>query len=456
MNPIPQGYKQTEIGVIPEDWEVVTVGSLCVIFGRIGFRGYTKADIVDENQGVLSISPSNISNGSVNFDNGTYISWAKYHESPEIKIFNGDVLLVKTGSTYGKVGLVRYLEREATLNPQVVVLKNIKCPSSLLAYVMQFEFVQNQIEETIVGGAIPTLSQKAVANYLVPMPKKQEEQTAIATALSDVDALITGLESLIAKKQAIKTATMQQLLTGKTRLPQFAHHPDGTRKGTQQTELGEIPEDWDLIQFEKLCKIFTKQTGFDYSAYIKPSLIQEARNGFLPFIQNKDFEEKQINFETDYFVPESLALRFPNILLNEKSLLISISGKIGNVGVFDNHKLAFIGGAVAIAKFFEPELVDWVMYYLLSLAGQNTLLKNVKAGSHQNLILDDIRQIVIPMPSLNEQSAIAQILSDIDKEIQTLQTRLSKTQQIKQGMMQQLLTGKVRLVKPLHGESQHG
>lgn len=249
---------------------------------------------------------------------------------------------------------------------------------------------------------------------------------------------------------------MQQLLTGKTRLPQFAHHPDGTRKGTQQTELGEIPEDWDLIQFEKLCKIFTKQTGFDYSAYIKPSLIQEARNGFLPFIQNKDFEEKQINFETDYFVPESLALRFPNILLNEKSLLISISGKIGNVGVFDNHKLAFIGGAVAIAKFFEPELVDWVMYYLLSLAGQNTLLKNVKAGSHQNLILDDIRQIVIPMPSLNEQSAIAQILSDIDKEIQTLQTRLSKTQQIKQGMMQQLLTGKVRLVKPLHGESQHG
>lgn len=101
------GYKQTEIGIIPIDWNVVNIGSLCSIFGRIGFRGYTKADIVSEDQGAVSISPSNIVDGKVSWEKGTYISWRKYHESPEIKIYEEDILLVKTGSTYGKVGLVK-------------------------------------------------------------------------------------------------------------------------------------------------------------------------------------------------------------------------------------------------------------------------------------------------------------------------------------------------------------
>mgnify|MGYP004523939421 CR=1 FL=1 len=248
---ILNGYKQTEIGIIPIDWNVVNIGSLCSIFGRIGFRGYTKADIVSEDQGALSISPSNIVDGKVSWEKGTYISWRKYHESPEIKIYEEDILLVKTGSTYGKVGLVKKLKQEATLNPQVVVLKNRKCPSSLLAYLMQFELVQKQIGETIVGGAIPTLSQKEVANYLVPISPNHQEQILIATALSDVDALICKLEKLIAKKQAIKTATMQQLLTGKTRLPQFSLREDGSKKGFKQSELGEIPEDWEVYSFKQ-------------------------------------------------------------------------------------------------------------------------------------------------------------------------------------------------------------
>ena len=136
------------------------------------------------------------------------------------------------------------------------------------------------------------------------------------------------------------------------------------------------------------------------------------------------------------------------ILLDEWCLLISISGKIGNVGVFPNAKKSFIGGAIAIAKFKNPRLLNWVMIYLQSEEGQAKLFNNVKAGSHQNLILDDIRKIIVPIPGKEEQKLIADILSDIDREMDQLEQKLAKYKLVKQGMMQQLLTGKIRLVKP--------
>src|SRR4051812_781288 len=103
------GYKQTEVGVIPEDWDISALGHQCQIFGRIGFRGYTVDDIVDEGNGAIAINPSNIQDGKTVFEKCTYISWAKYEESPEIKINEGDIILVKTGSTFGKTAMVQNL-----------------------------------------------------------------------------------------------------------------------------------------------------------------------------------------------------------------------------------------------------------------------------------------------------------------------------------------------------------
>ncbi|ENM3821639.1 restriction endonuclease subunit S [Vibrio cholerae] len=429
---IPVGYKQTEVGVIPEDWGVVPIGSLCTIFGRIGFRGYTKADIVDEDQGVLSISPSNIFQGTVNFDHGTYISWSKYHESPEIQIFNGDVLLVKTGSTYGKVGLVNSLEREATLNPQVVVLKKIKCPSPLLAYVMQFELVQNQIEETIVGGAIPTLSQKAVANYLVPIPIKQHEQTAIANALSDVDSLITSLTKLIAKKQAIKTATMQQLLTGRTRLAQFALREDGIPKGTKTSELGEIPEDWEVVTLGDIAEVRMCKRILSY---------QTAKNGEIPFFKIGTF-----GGEPDAYISTSLYREFKaKFSYPEKGdVLISAAGTLGKMVVYDGRPSYFQDSNIVWLEIDKRKISNEYLYQYYKVIKW----ASSEGSTISRLYNGIIKASVIGIPSLAEQTAIATILSDMDEEIQALKQRLGKTRQIKQGMMQELLTGKTRLIKP--------
>ncbi len=167
---LKHGYKQTEVGVIPADWTITRIGQVCQIFGRIGFRGYTVTDIVKEGNGAIAISPSNIRNNKTDFTNCTYISWDKYEESPEIKIFNGDILVVKTGSTFGKTAIVQHLPANATLNPQIVVLKKIKIDNFFLGYMMGFKIIQNQISTAVVGGALPTLSQKLVSQFFIPLP----------------------------------------------------------------------------------------------------------------------------------------------------------------------------------------------------------------------------------------------------------------------------------------------
>lgn len=420
---VPEGYKQTEVGIIPDDWDMVKIGDLCNIFGRIGYRGYTKADIVSSDVGVLSISPSNIFGGKLDYSSGTYITLDKYNESPEIKIYEGDVLLVKTGSTYGKVGLVKGLMQKATLNPQVVVLKDRKCPDALLAYLMQFELVRNQIEKTIVGGAIPTLSQKEVSEYLVPIAANKQEQTAIANALSDVDALIAELEKLIAKKEAIKTGAMQQLLTGRTRLPQFAKREDGTPKGYKQSELGEIPEDWRGVSISDIAEISMGQSP-------NSSNYNKSGEG-LPLVQGN----------ADIYKRETIIRNYTSEITKRADLgdlILSVRAPVGEVAIasFD----CCIGRGVCSLKYPNNYLYHWLVFF------EDKWEQFSKGSTFDSINSEDLKKIELIIPNSNEQIAIAEILSDMDSELEALEKLLDKTKALKQGMMQELLTGRTRLV----------
>ncbi len=184
---------------------------------------------------------------------------------------------------------------------------------------------------------------------------------------------------------------------------------------------------------------FTKQTGFDYSDFIKPTLIKEYLPNYIPFIQNKDFLGHYINYKTDYFIPNEIAIRFPQILLNEKCLLISISGAIGNVAVFNHSQDAFIGGAIAVLKFKEKKSLDFVMHFLMSASGQKLLLNGVKSSSHKNLTIADLRDLLIPLPPLNEQIAIANILSDVDRYLYNLDALILKKESVKKALRIKML-----------------
>ncbi|MGL2673911.1 restriction endonuclease subunit S [Helicobacter pylori] len=206
-----------------------------------------------------------------------------------------------------------------------------------------------------------------------------------------------------------------------------------------------LPSNWQRVRLGDMTTSFTKQTGFDYSASIKPTLIKEQLPNYIPFIQNKDFLGHYINYKTDYFIPNEIAIRFPQILLNEKCLLISISGAIGNVAVFNHSQNAFIGGAIAVLKFKEKKSLDFVMHFLISASGQKLLLNSVKSSSHKNLTIADLRVLLIPLPPLDEQIAIANILSALDRYLYALDALILKKEGVKKALSLELLSQRKRL-----------
>ena len=193
------------------EWVEKALVELIEIKGRIGYRGYTTEDIVKRGEGAISLSPSNFDgSGSLIFEKSTYISWRKYEESPEIMLKDGYTVLVKTGSSYGKVALVTYLPEKSTINPQIVVLKPLKIDPFFLFLIISHSNIQNQIKETVVGGAIPTLSQESISKFKVWIPQSKEQQK-IASLLSSLDDLISTQTQKIETLKAHKKGLMQQL-----------------------------------------------------------------------------------------------------------------------------------------------------------------------------------------------------------------------------------------------------
>ena len=170
-----------------EEWKKCRLGEICKIYGRIGFRGYTVEDLVeDADKGAISLSPTNLIGGVLDLSKPTYISWDKYYESPEIMIEEDDVVIVKTGSSVGRTAIIRNVLHPMTLNPQLVVLKDVVINKRYLGYLVKSRDFQGKLASIVVGSAIPTLSQKNLANLVIRVPSK-ETQERIACILSALD-----------------------------------------------------------------------------------------------------------------------------------------------------------------------------------------------------------------------------------------------------------------------------
>jgi len=166
---------------LPQNWRWGMINDICRVFGRIGFRGYTKNDLrYSQEDAAISISPSNMINGTMDFSNCTYISEEKYEESPEIKIQNGDILIVKTGSSYGKTSLVENLPWKSTINPQIAVVKDIKINKHFLVYFFQSPYAQSKFKNFVLGTSIPTFSQLNLISMQIPLPPLAEQKRIVA------------------------------------------------------------------------------------------------------------------------------------------------------------------------------------------------------------------------------------------------------------------------------------
>jgi len=427
------GYQKTEYGIFPDDWCVLTLDDVCSFVG--GAQPEKSVFSYKEQTEYIRL-----------------IQIRDYKSDKDIVYIPEKLARKKCSSTDIMIG--RYGPPIFQILRGIEGAYNVALIKATPRDSIEREFLFYFLKNESLFELMDMLSQRssgqtgvelpALKSYPIGLPPKQE-QTAIANALSDVDALLTELEMLIAKKQAIKTASMQQLLTGKTRLPQFATYTEGSdegkSKGTKPSELGEIPEDWDVSPLQKLTVMMTN--GFVGTA---KEHYTDRDDGVL-YIQGYNVLENSFKFRGIKKVTKEFHLRQSKSNLRTGDVLMVQTGDVGLTTIVPESLAGSNCHALIISRF-KTKLFDplYFSYYLNSQEGR-ARLKDIEIGTTMKHInVGDLLHFEVPVPStIEEQAAIATILSDMDNDIQTLEQRLAKTRQIKQGMMQQLLTGRTRL-----------
>ena len=407
---VKQGYKKTEVGVIPEDWESVALLSKCDLLNGLT---YTPNDMADN--GLLVIRSSNVQNNQLVFSDNVYVDLTVADEK---LIKKDDIIICVRNGSAALIGKCAKASRDYTITfgAFMAVLRGEN--NGYIYQLLQQGTIQKHISKNS-GATINQITNGDFKTIFVPFPTDAKEQECIAEALSDVDSMISSLEKLIAKKKAVKQGSMQELLTGQKRLPGFT---------------GE----WMSILFKDIYE-FAKEGGTPST-----SNVQYYHNGKIPFIKIEHLFSKYIEAGKEFITEEGLN-NSSAWLIPTESIIFSNGATIGEISI---NKIP-VSTKQGILGIIPKELfsTEFLFYYLSHQMFLNSVKSVTTHGTMDVAYLKDMNNILLYVPKdKKEQIAIATCLADIDNEIEVLEQKLAKTGQIKQGMMQQLLTGKIRLV----------
>ena len=418
--------KQTEVGLIPDDWEVKTLG-------EIGEPCMCKRILKEQTSSIGDIPFYKI--GTFGGIPDAYISRELFEQYKEQYNYpKKGTLLLSAAGTIGRVvvfdGKDSYFQ-----DSNIVWIDNdeTKVTNDFLFYC--YSRMQWKTEE---GGIVSRLYNANLKSTSFIAPKSLAEQQRIAKALSDVDALISTTEKLIQKKKNIKQGAMQNLLTGKKRLPGFGSQ---TKPPTyKQTELGPIPEDWEVKSLGESFDIGSSKRVFQ----------SQWRKSGIPFYRAREIvilAEKN-TVENELFIDETLYNQYKTLygVPAVNDLLVTGVGTLGKVYKVQNtNPFYYKDGNIICLKNKGAINSDYVRYHFGYYIVKNQINDNSGKSTVGTYTINSARKTIIPVPSLPEQTAIANVLSSMDKEIETLNTKLEKYRNLKTAMMQQLLTGKIRL-----------
>ena len=208
------------IGEVPEHWEICKIKHIGKIHGRVGYRGYTTADLVQEGEGALTIGGKHISKCTLDLSDAEYISWSKYYESPEIMVTKGDILIAQRGSL-GKSALIKEDIGEATINPSLVLLNSIKFNPTFLHYILLSDSVITTICLLNTSTAVPMITQNQIANIMIPkchLTEQQEIASYLDKRCAQIDASICKAQREIELLQEYKQSLITEVVTGKRKV----------------------------------------------------------------------------------------------------------------------------------------------------------------------------------------------------------------------------------------------
>lgn len=414
------------IGEIPEDWEISKIKYVSDLNGRIGFRGYKQSDLVEEEHGAITLGPPNMDNGKLNLLNCKYLSWEKYYESPEIQLRVGDILLVKTASV-GKVAYVDRLVKEMTINPQLLIIKSKNINNKFLFYVIFSEFFQSQVEMSVTGGTVPTLSQEKISNFEITNPP-MTSQIKIAKYLDkmcfEVERISNKIKLEIENLESYKKSVITEAVT------------KGLDKNVEMKDsgiewIGEIPKHWNVTYLKsffdegknknKLGRE-TNLLSLSYGEIIKKDI--NTQTGLLPQ-----------NFNKYNIVEEGSIIIRPTDLQNDKKSLRT--GLVNEKGIITSAYINLKPKKNVASKYF---------HYLLHCYDLMKVFYNMGSGVRQGLTYSEFSKLLVLSPNSLEQEQIISYLDRktkvIDETISLKQKQLETLEEYKKSLIYEYVTGK--------------
>lgn len=412
-------FKQTEIGLIPEDWEQSSVADLFLHIRSNSLSrdclNYEDGRIKNVHYGDVLVKLGEVTDAEadllpfVNKD-------IELSVNPNVLLQSGDVVMADTAEdeTVGKSTELINVKSDVVAGLHTIVNrpKQQVFSAKYLGYFFNSTLYHTQLLPHMQGIKVLSLSKKAIDSTIVVYPKDKQEQSRIAEALSDIDKLIASLSKMIEKKRLMKQGAMQQLLTGKKRLPGFEGEWVEKRLG----EIGTLA----------MCKrIYQEETS---------------KSGDVPFYKIGTFgQEADAYISKDKYEQFKLLYRFPN----KGDVLISAAGTIGRTVVYDGRPSYFQDSNIVWLAHNGKQILNSFLFYVyqrIEWNTENTTIARLYNNNFNNTV------ILFPI-SLAEQSAIANVLNTMDNEIESLEEERDKYIRVKEGMMQKLLTGQIRLVE---------
>lgn len=411
-------YKKTEVGLLPAEWDVLPITSVLQKGSRITYGVVKPGPTRDD--GVLFIRGGDIFDGKILTEQLRTISKEVSNQYKRTCLSGGEIVISLVGYP-GEVALVPQSLAGANIARQVAVVRldsTQKISGDYVCKFLQSPQGRRLLLKESIGSAQQVINLRDITRVVLVLPT-EPEQRAIAQALSDVDALIATLDRLINKKRDIKQATMQQLLTGKTRLPGFS----GKWETKRLTDMA------DIIKGNTLSKSLLSESG------INPCILY----GEL-FTTYGRVITKTVSFTNS---PEGIKSLSGDVLLPGSTTTTGADLATASALLLDGVAL---GGDINIVRQkgigYDPA---FLACYLTHVA-RNEIAELAQGTTIHHLYGKDLKGLSLSLPHHTEQSAIASVISDMDTELTAMEARRDKTRAIKQGMMQELLTGKTRLI----------
>lgn len=367
----------------PDGVEFVKLGDVCEIKGRIGFRGYTRKDLVSESEGAITLSPSNIINGNIVYDKCSFISWAKYEESPEIMAEVGDVVFTKTASV-GKTAYIENMPKEMTINPQLVLLKKFRGISKYLAYILKTTYFQNEVKKITGVGSVPNVPQSSLAKIEIPLPPI-EVQAEIVRILDKFTSLEAELEAELDCRKRQYEYYRDKLLSFDT-------------VGGQEVTISKIGDIGRICMCKRIMKNQTNsESGIPFYKIGTFGKVADA------YISNDVYEE----YKKMYSYPK------------KGDILMSASGTIGRTVVFNGEPSYFQDSNIVWVDNDETKVFNSYLNYYYQIIEWKT-----QGGTIKRLYNNLLAGATIKYPSLEEQRRIVSILDRFESLTTSLQSGL--------------------------------